>query len=168
MKIQLSRRFFALAASAAIVLSSSASNLALAGDDWSEHRAEKKQEMMDEFFKTIDATPEQKKQILALHEKYDAQAEPLKKSLFQGKKELMTYVFTPGATPEEAARRQDALEQNQDQLESLELKAAFEKKAVLTPEQQKKAIAFFDEKAEKMEQKHDEMKQKETLLKHNK
>ena len=163
MKSSIAKRLFTLVAGGAIVLSSTAS-MALAHDGWDGMKPEKKQELMEDFFKAINASPEQKKQFVALHEKYAAETEPLKKSIWDGKQDLMNYVFTSSSTPEEAARREGVIEQSQSQLQGLELKAAFDKKAILTPEQQKKAVAFFDDKAEKMQEKHEQKQQKEKEL----
>jgi Spy/CpxP family protein refolding chaperone len=163
MKSTFAKRLLTMVAGGAIVLSS-AGSLALAHEGWDNMKPEKKQELMDDFFKAINATPDQKKQFVALHEKYATETEPLKKSIWDGRQSLMDYVFSASSTPEEAARRQDSIEQNEKQLQDLELKAAFDKKALLTPEQQKKALAFFDDKAEQRQEKHEQNQQKDHEL----
>ncbi len=119
-----------------------------------------KKEMMDEFFSKIDATPAQKKQIEALHTQFELQKEPIEKAMWQQRKELMLYTYSPSATKDGAMQKEAQIDQLKSQLGNLEIEMAFAKKAVLTPEQQKKASDLLEDKSEKMEKMHEKFQEK--------
>lgn len=117
--------------------------------DWQKH----KQEMMDEFMQSVNATDEQKTQLKGIHDKYEPQMQQLHQALWKQKQDLMMYVFTPQATEAHAKELQEQMADSKERLNALTLQAAFEKKAVLTPEQQAKAREFMTKKSQEMQTK---------------
>jgi Spy/CpxP family protein refolding chaperone len=80
-------------------------------------------------------TQEQMDQIKAIQQKAHSQAQPLKQTLEQKRKEMMEYVSSPGATEAQALSKQREFAQLQNQLSELRIKTWFKMKDVMSPEQ---------------------------------
>lgn len=130
---------------------SSASLPALADDHGKMHgmMGEHKKEMMDEFFDAVDATDTQKTQLRDLSKQYEAQTKPLMTTKMQKKHDLMQYISTPQSSQDEAMKREQEIIDIENQLGRMHIQHAFQKKAILTPEQQQKAATFMREQQEK-------------------
>ena len=107
---------------------------------------EGQQKMMDEFYKAVDATDAQKTQLNTMHQQFETQMKPLQDSMRQKKKDLMTYMASPQANQAEAMRREAEITELQGQMGRMKVQHMFQKKAVLTPEQQQKASVFMQQK----------------------
>ncbi|WP_373531372.1 Spy/CpxP family protein refolding chaperone [Vampirovibrio sp.] len=115
-------------------------------------KAEKKEKMKEDFFKEINATDDQKAKIQALDTQYRAKIDPLEKQMWDKKKSLMAYVVTPGSDKAQALQQEAELIEIKSQIGNLYIEQAYTQKSHLTPEQQKKAAAFYEEKAKKMKE----------------
>lgn len=121
------------------------------------HDKEKKEEMKEDFFKQVNATDEQKKKIQALDVQYRAKIDPLEKQMWDKKQALMSYVAMPNSDKAQALQQQAEVVNLKSQIGELYIEQAYTQKTYLTPEQQKKAAAFYEEKAEEMkEEMHDD------------
>lgn len=130
-------------------------SLAAFADHYPEYadRKDHRQEMQDEFFDATDATDAQKEKLRAVQAKYAPQISSVRQDLMRQQKDLTLYIFTPEATEADAKTRQEKMVEGKAKLDELMLQAAFEKKAILTPEQQVKARAFWDKEAAKVNEK---------------
>lgn len=108
---------------------------------------EKKTEIKDDFFKTINATPEQKKKIEALDSQYRAKIEPLEKQMWEKKKALMSYVSAPNSNKTQALQQHSEVTNLKSKIGQLYIEQAYTQKTYLTPEQQKKAATFYEKKS---------------------
>jgi len=116
-------------------------------------RKDHRQEMQDEFFDATDATDDQKVKLRSINAKYAPQISSVQQDLMRQKKDLTLYIFSPEATETEAKTRQEKMVEGKTKLDELMLQATFEKKAILTPEQQVKARAFWEKEAAKVSEK---------------
>jgi Spy/CpxP family protein refolding chaperone len=116
---------------------------------------EKKAEMKEDFFKHINATPDQKKKIEALDTQYKAKIDPLEKQMWDKKKSLMSYVSMPNSKKEEALKQEGEVVDLKSQIGQLYIEQAYTQKSYLTPEQQQKASEFYSEKMKEHEDKED-------------
>lgn len=116
---------------------------------------EKKAEMKEDFFKRINATPDQKKKIDALDTQYKAKIDPLEKQMWDKKKSLMSYVSMPNSKKEEALKQEGEVVDLKSQIGQLYIEQAYTQKTYLTPEQQQKASEFYAEKMKEHADKED-------------
>lgn len=114
---------------------------------------QKKEEKMKEFYQEVNATSEQRQKMDALHTQFESQVKPLRQELWDKKKSLMTYMASPNANKSEAMRREEEITQIKTKVDQLYIDHAFQKKALLTPEQQKKAETYVQKQTEKWEEK---------------
>lgn len=108
--------------------------------------SETKAEMKEDFFKHINATPDQKKKIEALDTQYKAKIDPLEKQMWEKKKALMSYVSMPNSNKEQALKQEGEVVDLKSQIGQLYIEQAYTQKSYLTPEQQLKASEFYSEK----------------------
>lgn len=114
-------------------------------------KEETKAEMKADFFKHINATPDQKKKIEALDTQYKAKIDPLEKQMWDKKKSLMSYVCMPNSKKEEALKQEGEVVDLKSQIGQLYIEQAYTQKSYLTPEQQQKASEFYSEKMKEHE-----------------
>lgn len=121
--------------------------------------APKKEEFMQEFYEEVKATPEQRKKMDDLHTQFEGEVKPLRQTLWDKKKSLMVYVVSPHSSEAEALQKEAEIEQLKSKMDKLYVQHAFQKKAVLNPEQQQKAADFFKKKSDEW---HHKMEEKES------
>lgn len=146
------RLFLSVALTASILLPTTA---AFANDP--EHFHKKHDEIQKQFLDEINATPDQRQQIEATNKNFESQVDPIRTELQQKRKALMEYLATPDATKEEALKQQAAIDDLKARQSQLMIDHTFNKKALLNPDQQQKAKAFFEKKNEEWQKKHNEL-----------
>jgi hypothetical protein len=119
--------------------------------EMTQEKAEKKSEwMVEEIDKAAQLNDQQRQRIQTISQQRMQQIEPLKQDLKMRKKELMLYTASPQATMEEARRRQMDILRLEQQIGDLKLAKAFEMKAQLTPDQQRRVQEHMAMKMKKM------------------
>ncbi|MCE3236376.1 MAG: Heavy-metal resistance [Vampirovibrio sp.] len=118
----------------------------------------KKEAKMKEFYQEVNATPEQRAKLDTMHTQFESQVKPLREEMWTKKKALMNYMASPNANKSEAMRREEEITQLKTKVDQLYIDHAFQKKAVLTPEQQKKAETFMQKETQKWDEKRKEYK----------
>jgi Spy/CpxP family protein refolding chaperone len=79
--------------------------------------------------------------IQEIKKRHQAQAEPLMQQLHEQRKSLMTYMSGPTANEQQATQMSQTLEKTYSQLNAMHMKAWFEARQHLTPEQMQKLVA---------------------------
>lgn len=115
--------------------------------------SQKMEEKKQEFYQAVNATPEQKKKLEDLNTQFKTQAKPVQQEMWDQKKDLMKYMASPTATKAEAMKKEESITQLKTKLDQMYIDHAFEKKAILTPDQQKKAETFIQQQTQKWEEK---------------
>jgi len=122
----------------------------------------KKEEFRKEFYDEVKATPEQRKKLDELNTQFETEVNPLRQSFWDKKKSLVVYVISPHSTQTEAMQKEAEIDQLKTKIDKLYLDHVFQKKAVLTPEQQQKAADFFKRKSDEWHKKMEEKESTET------
>lgn len=116
--------------------------------------------MMAEFEEKLGLSEAQKQQFAAIRKEGEEAAKPLADEMFAKRKALYEYLADPNATETEALARQGEINALRNQLSQRRLSGLFKLKAVLTPEQQKKAAELMQQKVAECAQKKPECAQK--------
>jgi Spy/CpxP family protein refolding chaperone len=105
-----------------------------------------KSAMMADFEEKIGLSEDQKKKFAEIRKEGEAKAKPLADQMFAKRRALYEYLADPNATETEALAKQGEIDALRSQLSQQRLSGMFRLKAVLTPEQQKKAAELMQAK----------------------
>ena len=161
MTMQKKRQKFVVALLALTVMASGMTP-ALANHKWFHHSKEEKAEMKQDFFKKINATPDQKKKIEALDAQYEAKREPLEQQMWDKKQALMSYVSMPNSDKSQAMQQHAEITDLKSQIGQLYIEQAYTQKSYLTPTQQTKAAEFYKEKSQEWKEEGEKEDKKES------
>jgi Spy/CpxP family protein refolding chaperone len=85
--------------------------------------------------------PDKAQKLRAIREQNHQAMEPLKAKMKTQRKALMDYLASPNATPQQAQQLSAQIDQTMQQMTALRLKAWFEMREHLTPEQMQKLVS---------------------------
>jgi Spy/CpxP family protein refolding chaperone len=99
-----------------------------------------------EFSKQAKITPDQKQQLQTIRQTTDQQIATLLKAIIDKQRDLIQYLFSPGATQTMAEQRTQEIIQLRSQIALLKLNALLQARNVMTDEQRRQFAAFHKQR----------------------